>query len=452
MMGRAQLAEPKLFYTQFCLAERVNARNPLRAVASAVNFGFIRTEVADLYGYNGNESVDPAVILKLHFLLFFENVPSARLLMERLPERLDWLWFCGYDLDSVLPDHSVLSKARNRWGREPFARFFRQVLEQCVEAGLVDGRVLHVDGSLIAADASKCSLHPRLEVLGGELYDRLEREEGVLPSSPVSSTDPDASLRRKKGRSVLGYQEVRSVDDQAGIITGTTTVTATADEGAQLLAAVEQHEQNVGELPQTVVADKGFGTGENYSQLQQREIRPCIPHTTRRPRQGRIPQSAFTYDAHRDEYVCPQGHRLHRSSHIRSKKAYTYTLPRKLCAACALAEQCSSARGRVIYRHEQQEAIQWADSLWTREHRRRLMNRRMHVIEGSFGDAATHHGYKRARWRGLASVTVQNLLIAAIQNVRKLLRHARRPQAALAASLPTGQNALLDAAGVGLLL
>jgi IS5 family transposase len=46
------------------------------------------------------------------------------------------------------------------------------------------------------------------------------------------------------------------------------------------------------------------------------------------------------------------------------------------------------------------------------------MRRRMHVMEGSFADASNQHGYKRARWRGLASVTVQNLLIAAIQNVR----------------------------------
>jgi hypothetical protein len=62
---------------------------------AATGFDWIRPEAGDLYGYNGNESVDPVVILRLHFLLFFENVPSARLLMERLPERLDWLWFCG---------------------------------------------------------------------------------------------------------------------------------------------------------------------------------------------------------------------------------------------------------------------------------------------------------------------------------------------------------------------
>ena len=62
--------------------------------------------------------------LKLYFLLFYENVASERALMAQLPLRLDWLWFCGYDLDEPTPDHSVLSKARRRWGREAFAEFF----------------------------------------------------------------------------------------------------------------------------------------------------------------------------------------------------------------------------------------------------------------------------------------------------------------------------------------
>ena len=111
-------------------------------------------EVAALYGANGNESVDPAVILKMMFLLFFENVASERELMRVIPERLDYLWFLGYGLDEVIPDHSVLSKARTRWGRDVFEKFFVRTVGQCVGAGLVDGTKLHVDSSLNAAHAA----------------------------------------------------------------------------------------------------------------------------------------------------------------------------------------------------------------------------------------------------------------------------------------------------------
>ena len=62
--------------------------------------------------------------------------------MNTLPMRLDWLWFLDYDLDSEIPNHSVLSKARNRWGVEAFQCLFERIVWQCVEAGLVDGSKL----------------------------------------------------------------------------------------------------------------------------------------------------------------------------------------------------------------------------------------------------------------------------------------------------------------------
>ena len=97
-----------------------------------MDFSFVRAEVAALYGANGNESVDPAVILKMMFLLFFDNVASERELMRIIPERLDYLWFLGYGLDDAIPDHSVLSKARARWGRDAFEKFFVRSVGQCV--------------------------------------------------------------------------------------------------------------------------------------------------------------------------------------------------------------------------------------------------------------------------------------------------------------------------------
>jgi hypothetical protein len=126
--------------------------------------------------------------------------------------RLDWLRFLGYDLDSVIPDHSVLSKARARWGAEAFRRFFERIVWQCAEAGLVDGTKLFVDSSLIQADASNNSvvcreaLKPHLVKDCRELELRLDDQPTApVPDDPpedpksgaanrrhVSTTDPDA--------------------------------------------------------------------------------------------------------------------------------------------------------------------------------------------------------------------------------------------------------------------
>ena len=147
MMGK-HLPQKNLFSFSVDLDERVRANHPLRKVAQKVDFSFVRQEVKDCYGYNGHVGLDPEIILKLMFLLFWDNIRSERELMRMLPERLDYLWFLGYTLDDAVPHHSVLSKARARWGEEVFETLFVRSVTDCVEAGLVDG-------SLVDANASK---------------------------------------------------------------------------------------------------------------------------------------------------------------------------------------------------------------------------------------------------------------------------------------------------------
>lgn len=445
MMGRRQRIEAKLFYPNLSLDSRVRADNPLRQVKAMVDFDFVRAAVKPLYGVRGNPSVDPAVLMKLMLLLVLENIHSERELMERMSERLDWMWFCGYDWDDTIPNHSVISKARRRWGVVVFKEMFHRVLSQCVDAGLVDGQTLHVDASVIRANADRSTLHPALRVAAGALYERLEAsapqddpapasgDDDPPPGTLVSVTDPDARLIRKNGQPVLGYKDHRVVDDRCGIITATVTTDAATAESHVLNEALDQHEQNVGIAPATVVADKGYGTAEVYQSMAQREITPCIPHQNHKGGKGVGIYRAkdFYYDADQDAYRCPNGQWLHRYT-TTAQGSGRYRAGKGVCAACPQRSACTNARdGRRLMRHVGQEWIDWADSCYSREHRRRLGRRRMHRAEGSFADAANNHGYKRARWRGLVGMTIQNLLIAAAQNLRKLMR-ARRTKPAMA--------------------
>jgi transposase len=178
MMGR-QDSQPRLFHT-FNLEERIGPDHPLRRIQEAVDFGFVRGEVAHCYGANGNVSVDPAVILKMMFLLFYDDVPSERELMRAIPLRLDYLWFLGYGLEDPVPDHSVLSKARRRWGPAVFQELFVRTVRQCVAAGLVDGGKLHMDGSLIDADASLNSVRQGSPELVEALKRKYREQEAKL--------------------------------------------------------------------------------------------------------------------------------------------------------------------------------------------------------------------------------------------------------------------------------
>lgn len=443
MMGRRQQRQESLFYTGFSLEERIGEDNRLRRIENVVDFSFVRPAVSHLYGDVGKPSIDPVVVLKLMLLCFLEKIPSERELMRRLPERLDWLWFCGYDLDSPLPNHSVPSKARRRWGVKIFEQFFARILGQCMEAGLVDGETIYLDSSLIQGDVSADSLQPAFAVLARGTFEQLESHCDVpvgappVDSAPVeaktrlSTSDPEARCRTKGRQSVIGYQEHRVVDDACGIITASETLDASVHEGRTLPTMVEQHEQNTGGKATHVVADKAYGEAANYEYLHERGQLACIPHKRHVATNTKAyPKSKFTYDARNDCYVCPCGVVLKRQSRRPNARGQViYRASRRLCHACPQCQACFGGKiarkGKSLCRIVGEEHIQWADSCLTKGQRRRLLKRRQSVIEGSFGDASQRHGLKRARWRGRWKVRIQNLLIATLQNLRKLLKYGR---------------------------
>ena len=235
MMGHESESQPKLFFYGFNVEQRVSPNHILRKIKERIDFDFIYDKVKASYGDKGNVSVPPPVILKMMLLLVLYNVRSERELMNTIPVRLDWLWFLGYDIDDEVPNHSVLSKARARWGVSAFKMFFERIVWQCVEAGLVDGKKLFIDTSLIDADASNSSvvdMHSVKRYLK-KSYRCLEQrlaelhEERTTPANRrhISTTDPDASVTRHSGgRSKLRYKTHRAVDPKHEVITATVTV------------------------------------------------------------------------------------------------------------------------------------------------------------------------------------------------------------------------------------
>lgn len=455
MIGPIQEREPKLFHYGVNLEKRVRSNNPLRAVKGAIDFGFVRKRVAGFYGTDGHESEDPIVIMKLMLLLFIDNVSSERELMRIVGERLDYLWFLEFDLDDEIPNHSVLSKARKRWGGDVFEELFIRTVEQCVEAGLVDGQKIHMDGSLIDANASKDSLRhgpPALiealrRVYRGEAEKLDEPGDGAgggkaSETAAVSRTDPDAALSRKhaKDPAKLRYKHHRVVDDQCGVITAVETTAGDVPENQKLKDLVQQHESNTGCEVGVVVADAQYGTNENFAACQQHQIRSHMKDLRStlkqdRAKKGMFQQSDFQYDAKTETYICPAGERLKRSNSI-DRGFYMFFSNPAICEGCRLRTRCTTSKRHVrkLKRHVAQEQIEKAraesHSGWARRDRRR----RQHLMEGSFAAAANHHGFKRARWRRLHNQQVQDHLIAACQNIRIFLRYRRlKPAAAMAA-------------------
>src|SRR5258706_10372670 len=124
--------------------------------------------------------------------MFFEGIRSERLLMRHAADRLSVRWFLGYDLGEPLPDHSSLTRIRERYGVDIFRRFFEQIVEQCQQAGLVWGKELYVDATKVKANASMESVKPRfaVDVHLRDLFTAEEKEgpEHAAEAEPGSLT------------------------------------------------------------------------------------------------------------------------------------------------------------------------------------------------------------------------------------------------------------------------
>lgn len=438
MMGRQGSNQGSLFYN-FCIEDRVRKNHPLRKVAGLIDFDFVYDEVKDQYGANGNVSVPPPVILKLMLLLVFYNVRSERELMSTLAERLDWLWFLEYNLDSDIPNHSVLSKARKRWGSEVFKSFFERIVWQCVEAGLVDGKKIFMDSSLVDADASTNSvidtknLRHQLKKNYKQLEARLAEQDGPSrtagPYSEVnnryiSSTDPDAAIVRR-GKPKLRYQVHRAVDEKHEIITATSATAGDVNEAHEMFNLVDQHEATTGKAVDTVVADSKYGTIENFLTSHDRGIQAHMPDfyesSGKRKKQQIFSEEKFQYDSQEDVYRCPAGNTLKPKTYHKKRQSIDYAAPKKVCAACELRPQCTKNKsGRTVKRHLRHEDLNEMRQASQTPKAKRDIKERQHLMERSFA-RATRFGFDRARWRRLWRMEIQEYLTCAIQNIQTLI-------------------------------
>ncbi len=431
----------------------------LRLIANAVDFSFIRPLCRPFYSHTGRPSVDPVVLFKMLLIGYLYGIPSERRLARELSLNLGYRWFLGYDFDQPTPDHSVLSKARARFGPEVFETFFRRSIDLCREAGLLEEGPVYVDSTLIQASAAVDSMvrkedraQPPLSIEDyvQRLYtenDPAAEDEGPPPPRPgpslrrrrgspgqyprpnqelQSKTDPEATLvnRPEFGRHLAYKAHVAVAGKRGQVITAAIATTgATADE--HLLAEVLwQHHRLSGLKLGEVVADAKYGTSFNFLYLGRLGLPAFIPLTRfgvmRKDIWGR---EHFRWLPEEDAYLCPAGQKLRRHAQVRGTQRVQYRAPKGSCAACPFRQQCApSGRERTIHRSWGQESVERTVALLASPlGKRRLIERKIYV-EGAFGLGKELHGLRRTRFRGRRRVQIQLWLTAAAMNIKRAVR------------------------------
>jgi uncharacterized protein (UPF0179 family) len=312
---------------------------------------------------------------------------------------------------------------------EAFRNFFERIVWQCVEAGLVDGRKIFVDSSLVDADASNNSvidtqsLRIQLRENYQKLEARLEKPNESSDSSRryvkqnsryMSTTDPDAAIVNR-GKPKLSYQVHRAVDGRSEIITATETTAGDVNEAHRMIPLLESHHANTGRMAEGVVGDSKYGTIENYLACRDRGVEAHLPDlgecSAKRAKKSKIfSEERFEYDSQSDTYRCPAGNRLRPKSLHKGRESRDYAAPKKVCAVCHLRKQCTKNKsGRTIKRHLRQEELDRMREASRSRKAKRDIKVRQHLMERSYA-RGTRYGFDRARWRGLWRVRIQEYL------------------------------------------
>ncbi len=191
--------KPRVFklHPEVCLNDLVPQDNYYFQVEECLDLDFVRDLVCGLYSDTGRPSIDPVVFFKLQLIAFFEGIRSDRQLMETVNMRLDHRWYIGYDLGESVPDHSSLSKIRERYGLEIFQGFFERVVELCIEAGLVWGEEFYLDATKVRANAAVRSMVDKTDPITEHVRQLFSSDGKATPEDNGESSKPSIDLVAK---------------------------------------------------------------------------------------------------------------------------------------------------------------------------------------------------------------------------------------------------------------
>jgi transposase len=431
MMGQQPRNESLFYY--FRLEDQIPENHLLRLIDRYVDLSFVRERLKGFYSPMGRPSIDPEVLLRLLVVGYLYGITSERRLMEEVRMHLAYRWFTRLGFEQEIPDHSTFSK--NRHGRFRQCGVFREVFEEivrrCLEAGLVEGQHLAVDGTMVGANASRQSRVPREQLKEAAQVSRTVREylaelEQVNPVSEaekVSTTDPDAILTTKGGgTAMMAYYDNYLIDTASRVILEVEATPALSRQEMVAACRMIERVEKLGLRPESLGADKAYGSGEFLAWLLARGVQPHIPVIDRRHQTGgRFTRDQFRYEPAENVWYCPEGKALRYRGQHRSMRGSSYCSTAAQCQGCPQKQRCTPTAYRKLFIHWDEPAREVARALVGTPGYERSRRTR-YKIEALFAELKQPMCLRRVRLRRLWNVAEQFLMAATAQNLKRLVR------------------------------
>lgn len=234
----------------------------------------------------------------------------------------------------------------------------------------------------------------------------------------MSKTDPDAVAMMMKDKLSVkpGYNV--GIATQNGIVTGY-DVSDNSNDGVGFKNVLKASNDNLGTIPERVIADAGYGTAENYQHLEELEADAYVKYPGWDKGTGRklFPQDKFKYDQENDRYICPIGNILaftHISKKVNPKTGFQdlsrhYEAQETDCSACPMKSKCIKGSKRHLQVNPKLiEFRQKADKLLSSEKGKELRSRRSIEVETVFGVQKRDYRFHRFHVRGTLGASIES--------------------------------------------
>jgi len=438
--------------------------NPVRAVDAFID----ELDLAEL-GFEGAEpaatgrpAYHPGTLLKIYIYGYLNRIASSRRLERETQRNLELIWLTG----RLTPDFKTIADFRRDNG-PGIRQACRQFVLLCREIGLFEQALVAIDGSKFKAvnnrdkNFTPHKLKARQQQLDQSIaryladLDRADRDPSLVPEEraehlreklatvraqmqklevigrqlagapdqQVSLTDPDARSMATSGRGtgMVGYNVQASVDAKHHLIVAH-EVTNEGHDRAQLTKMAQQTRETLGAKDLTVLADRGYFSGEEILRCEQAGMTPLVPKpiTSNSTANGRFDKRDFQYDAKRDRYRCPAGqYAIRRFTSIENGMAI-HKYWSSACPKCLIRSACTTSAYRRLGRWEHEEVVERMQ--WRLDRMPEAGRLRRQTVEHAFGTFKSWMGATHFLTKTLPRVRTEMSLQVLAYNLKRVIQ------------------------------
>lgn len=408
----------------------------LKKIDKIIDFNLIRKITEPCYcSNNGRPSIDPELFFRMLLIAYLYGIFSDRQLCKEIRFNIAYRWFCKLGLANKIPDHSSLTRIRDRLGINVFKEIFLNIIAQCQKLGLIKGIRVMTDGTLFQANASLDSMIPRdkkvehnLEINKVVPGIKPPKARKITNKTYISNTDPDASLAFKHGtvRS-LKYKNHLTIDADSRVILDTIITTGSTHESQVYLDRVAVIEKEISIKIQTAIADRAYGSGDIIQKLLDQNIKPNIPLFSGNSGKRDLVQEGFFYNQEHNYYICSQGEILLPYPSM-VNNVITFHTEGDACSSCLFKNNCTAKKYknssvRSVPHNVHKELFDMVNKEMTTVPFRKNLSERMWKLEGLMSEIKLRHNMSRAKYRGINKIQIQAYMAAYVINVKRIITY-----------------------------